>query len=62
MTADEAMKEVKMVVEGNYIPAEKPWTCKRKCNVAMIMEAISEQGAMLLENADQRRSFKLTPS
>ena len=28
MTAEEAMKEVKMVVEGVYSAKAAPWTCK----------------------------------
>ena len=57
MTAEEAMKEVKMVVEGVY-SAKAALGLARKCNVAVpIVEAVNR---VLFENASKRRSFKLT--
>ena len=51
MTADEAMKEVKMVVEGVY-SAKAALGLARKCNVAVpIVEAVNR---VLFENADPK--------
>ena len=51
MTAEEAMKEVKMVVEGVY-SAKAALGLARKCNVAVpIVEAVNR---VLFENADPK--------
>ncbi len=51
MTAEEAMKEVKMVVEGVY-SAKAALGLAKKCNVAVpIVEAVNR---VLFENADPK--------
>ena len=52
MTAEEAMKEVKMVVEGVYSAKSSPWTCKEmQCSCTKLVEAVNR---VLFENADPK--------